>query len=72
MSTRLLRLPDVMDRTGLPKSTIYMRMSQGRFPKSIVLGFRTVAWLEADIEAWIEECVRLSRAAMKSPERRFG
>ena len=62
MSTRVLRLPDVVKRTGLPRSTIYARISSLDFPKSIPLGGRTVGWIEADVEAWItskREIVRI-------------
>lgn len=49
----ILRLPTVKSRTGLCRSTIYLRMSQGTFPKQVSLGGRTVGWLESEIEAWI-------------------
>lgn len=56
---RLIRMKEVMDRTGLAKSTIYDWMKQGVFPQPVPLGGITVAWLESDIDAWIEE--RLER-----------
>lgn len=49
----ILRLPTVKNRTGLCRSTIYLRMSQGTFPNQVSLGGRTVGWLESEIEAWI-------------------
>ena len=51
--SRLLRLPDVKSATGLSKSTIYARMSEGNFPKQISIGPRLVVWLESDIQRWI-------------------
>jgi prophage regulatory protein len=53
---RLLRLPKVKDRTGLGRSTIYDRVSRGEFPRPVSLGNggRAVAWLESDINAWIQ------------------
>ena len=68
MASRLLRLPDVIERTGLPKSTIYLRMKQGSFPHGIALSFRTVAWLEAEIEQWIADRVRVSRSHLQPPQ----
>lgn len=62
MALKILRLPDVMERTGLPKSTVYLRISEGTFPTSIALGYRTVGWLESDIEDWISNRVLLSRS----------
>ena len=52
---RLIRLPEVIDRVGLSRSTIYMFMQQGRFPKNIKLGSKAVAWSTEDIDAWIQE-----------------
>lgn len=55
MTKRILRLPEVMTRTGLSRSTIYAYMGVKSFPKSIALGVRSVGWLESDIDAWIEQ-----------------
>ena len=55
MSNKILRLPDVKAKTGLSRSTIYLRISKGTFPKAISLGERAVGWLEADIEQWVNE-----------------
>ena len=61
MSTTILRLPTVKDRTGLSRSTIYLRMSQGSFPKPISLGGRAIGWLENEIDEWIVERIEQSR-----------
>ncbi|MEO6091425.1 MAG: AlpA family transcriptional regulator [Novosphingobium sp.] len=55
---RLLRLPEVMARVGLKRSAIYQRMSEGRFPKSRSLGPKCAVWVEAEIDAWINEVAR--------------
>ena len=57
----ILRLPQVMERTGLSRSTIYLRISEGCFPQPISLGPRTVGWIEEEIDSWIEERVKASR-----------
>ncbi len=62
MTTKILRLPAVIERTGLPKSTVYLRISQGTFPRPIALGFRTVGWLESEVEEWIGARVALTRS----------
>lgn len=51
---RFLRLADVKQRTGLSRSTIYLNISKGIFPKNVNLGSRAVAWLESEIEAWMQ------------------
>ena len=58
---KLLRLPEVKATTGLSKSSIYARISEGTFPKQIPLGPRLVVWVEADIQNWITQQVSAAR-----------
>ncbi len=55
------RLHTVMARTGLPRSTIYHKMSLDEFPQSINLGIRSVGWIAEEVEEWIEERIEDSR-----------
>jgi prophage regulatory protein len=51
-----------MARTGLARSTIYLRMTQGRFPKAVQIGSpNIVAWLESEIETWVAAQIRAAR-----------
>ena len=61
MTNAILRLPIVMAKVGLARSSIYARISAGEFPKPINLGPRSVGWLEAEIDQWIEDRVAQSR-----------
>lgn len=61
LATNILRLPAVVRRTGLSRSTIYLRISEGSFPKQISLGGRAVGFLEAEIEEWLAAQVAQSR-----------
>lgn len=61
MSYFILRLLDVKKRTGLSRSSIYLRMTNNQFPKSLSLGGRAVGWLEQDIDKWIIERIEESR-----------
>ncbi|HWQ39358.1 MAG TPA: AlpA family transcriptional regulator [Burkholderiales bacterium] len=63
MVTRILRLPTVKARTGLSRSTIYLRVSDGTFPKPVSLGGRAVGWVEAEIQQWLEQQIEASRKA---------
>ena len=56
-AARLERLPSVLDRTGLSRSTIYKKISEGTFPQPVKLGERAVAWDAAAVTAWIGERV---------------
>lgn len=53
--TRLLRRPEVEQRTGLKRSSIYSLMKEGAFPQSVALGQRAVAWVDSEISVWIDE-----------------
>jgi len=59
---RFLRLPEVEARTGLARPTIYVRMAEGSFPKSVSLGGRAVGWIEAEIDGWGRERIADSRS----------
>ena len=62
MSTKTIwRLPDVMARTGLSRSTIYDKMKNGKFPLSINLGPRAVGWIADEIIDWINDRIEMSR-----------
>lgn len=58
---QVLRLPRVKNLTGLSRSAIYKRISEGSFPKQIDLGGRAVGWLESDVETWIKSRSDLSK-----------
>jgi prophage regulatory protein len=57
----LLKIKSVSLKTALPKSTIYLKISQDEFPAPIFLGKRSVAWLESEVDNWIEQRVQDSR-----------
>lgn len=65
MSTSLIRLPAVIARTGLARSTIYLRMKEGTFPLAIGLGgTRAIGWVESDIDRWVDERIKHARWAV--------
>jgi prophage regulatory protein len=61
MTHNILRLPGVKARTGLSRSTIYLRVSEGRFPKPVSLGGRAVGWIEAEVDDWLNQKIEASR-----------
>ena len=52
MIKKIYRLPEVMDMTGLSRSSIYLRVSTDEFPKPVKIGRRAVGWPEESIIAW--------------------
>lgn len=63
MLQTILRLPAVKSACGLSRSTVYLRISQGLWPKPVSLGARTVGWPAAEVAA-----VNAARIAGKSDE----
>ncbi len=62
MTTPIInRLPQVKQRTGLSRSTIYALIKAKQFPQPITLGARAVGWLESDVSEFIAERVAASR-----------
>lgn len=55
---RILRMKQVIEITGLARSTIYKFVTDGGFPKPIPLGDRCVGWLDSEIQDWINERVK--------------
>ena len=50
---RIIRLKDVIDSTGLARSTIYKYVGEGSFPKPVSLGDRCVGWVDSEVSDWI-------------------
>ena len=50
---RLIRLKEVIDSTGLSRSTLYKYISEGTFPKPVSLGDRCVGWVDSEVQDWI-------------------
>jgi prophage regulatory protein len=60
MSHQVLRIFEVSDRTGLPRSSIYSKIRTGDFPRPIQLGARSVGWLESDVNQWVDDQISIS------------
>jgi prophage regulatory protein len=50
----ILRLPAVLERTGLSRSTLYRKIDQGTFPRQIKISERCAGWRSSDIYAWLK------------------
>ncbi len=53
---KILKLPEVMARSGLSRSSIYQYIQKNRFPNSVKIGLRSVGWLEDELDEWISKC----------------
>ena len=65
---RILRIPDVVERTGLSQTTIWRRERDGEFPRRRRLGENSVGWLESEVDEWLRSCP----LAEAHPARRTG
>ena len=60
-----IRLNEVLSRTGYGRTSIYRKMEEGSFPKSLKLGgppkdpsifdSRAIAWIEDEVDQWVED-----------------
>lgn len=61
MSKALIRLSEVQRRTGYSKAWIYRLISQKRFPSTVKIGSRSIAFIESEIDDWIDKRIAESR-----------
>ena len=64
---RFIRLPEVLSRTGYGRTSIYRKMEEGTFPKSLKLGgppkdpstfdSRAIGWIEDEVDQWVESII---------------
>lgn len=62
MAQSLLRLPQVIERSGYKRSSIYAMVRRGEFPEPIPLGPRIVVWDSEQIDEWVRQQIELGRA----------
>ena len=57
----LIRLPEVLKRTGFGKAWVYRLISEGRFPAPVKIGVRAVAFVESEVDEWIQSVIETIR-----------
>ena len=57
----ILRRKQVEQRTGLSRSSIYLKISRNEFPAPVALGARAVGWVESSVEGWIQQRIEAGR-----------
>lgn len=59
-STRMLRMPELRDRLGISRSSIYLKLDprsryyDSQFPVPIKLGLASVGWRDCDVQGWLD------------------
>lgn len=61
MQNSLIRMSEAMRRTGYGKAWIYRLVSQERFPKPVKIGSRSIAFVESEVDDWINQRIAESR-----------
>lgn len=64
---KLLRLPQVMEITGLRKTKIYELNAERAFPRRVRITAHSVGWVEAEVQAWLAQRVESSTQASRIP-----
>ncbi|MCG8391800.1 MAG: AlpA family transcriptional regulator [Pseudomonadales bacterium] len=62
---RIMRLKEVMETTGLGRSSIYKYAQEGAFPKPVSLGGRSSGWVSDEVEEWVVEQITLRDEKLK-------
>jgi len=52
---RIIRLPMVVERTGLSAATIYRKVRNGTFPRKVRISTRCTGWRISELERWMED-----------------
>ena len=50
-----MRMPEVLRMVGLSRSTLWNMIHDGRFPRQIRLGPKSIGWRDTEVFVWIEE-----------------
>ena len=65
IQSKFIRLPVVIEKTGYRRTAIYKKISEGSFPRPVNLGPRAIAWLEEEIQEWMNERITERDSALK-------
>ncbi|HBY86719.1 MAG TPA: transcriptional regulator [Colwellia sp.] len=58
MNSEFIRLPQVLNLTGLGKTSVYKLMNNNTFPLAISVGVRRIAWRYSDVQFWIQQKIK--------------
>lgn len=69
ITKRLIRAKEIKHRTGLSIATVYRMIARGSFPKPVKIGsgqFAPSAWVQDEIDAWIDALAEARNDAEKT------
>lgn len=62
---RIVRLDELLKWLGVSRSTLYLWIANGTFPKQVPLGARAVGWIESEVKEWLDRQIERSREEVK-------
>ena len=62
MAETIIRIAQVKEITGLAKSSIYFLISEGSFPRQILLNKRSVGWIRSEVFSWVQSKIDENRS----------
>jgi len=62
---RFIRLPTVARKTGYSGPSIYRHIKESNFPKPVKIGPRASAWIEEEVDAWMQKRIEASRQGQR-------
>lgn len=65
-NSRFIRLSEVLRRTEYSKAWIYRLLKENRFPQSVKIGVRSIAFIEIEIDEWINNRIAKSHHDLKT------
>jgi prophage regulatory protein len=67
---RLIPTAVVLDRISMSKPTLYRLINAGEFPKPVPVGRQRVAFVEGEVQEWIDQRIGLRDAGVGAADRR--
>lgn len=66
-SDRIIRLKEVLQKTGLTRSTLYRKVAARTFPRQIAISTRCMGWRQSDLDDWLRNPLAYEQATIVSP-----
>lgn len=63
---RVLKLRQVLDVTGLSRSTLYLYIKNQQFPVQVKLGPKRVGWIEDEVINWIGKRIQFRNSCIEA------
>lgn len=51
---RIIRMPELVQITGLSAASVYRAIAQGRFPRPVALSAQARGWRVSDVQSWLD------------------